>query len=55
VWAAALIIMAVLGGLGGMLALIGRKQAQRGGPPIPRQAIAETKRDIDMIRESTRR
>lgn len=55
VWAAALIIMAILGGLGGMLALTGRKQAQRGSPPIPSQAIAETRRDIDMIKESTRR
>jgi hypothetical protein len=36
----------------GILALLGRKQVERGTPPLPQQAIEIAKRDVDEIARS---
>lgn len=55
VWLAALVIAAVLFVIAGVLALLGRGQARQATPPIPEQAIAGVKRDVDAVKERTRR
>lgn len=55
VWAAALIVGGVLLLLAGGLALAGIGQVKRATPPTPDQAIASTKRDIETVKESTKR
>ena len=54
-WLAALIVAVVLFAVAGVLALIGKKDVQKGTPPIPTQAIASTKADIETVKESARR
>jgi uncharacterized membrane protein YqjE len=46
-WIAAVIVGVVLLAVAGILALTGRKQVERGTPPLPEQAIESTKRDVD--------
>ena len=55
VWAAALIVGAALLGLAGVLALAGMRQVKRATPPMPEQAIASTKRDVETVKESAKR
>ena len=55
VWAAALIVSGVLLLLAGLLALAGIGQVKRGTPLTPDEAIASTKRDIETVKESTKR
>ncbi len=50
VWAAALIVGVVLIAVGGVLALIAKKRIQAGTPPVPEQAIASTKRDVETVK-----
>ena len=54
-WLAALIVAVVLFAVAGVLALVGRKDVQRGTPPVPSEAIASTKADIATVKESARR
>jgi uncharacterized membrane protein YqjE len=54
-WAAALIVMAVLFLIAGVLALVGKKDVQKATPPLPTEAIASTKTDIATVKESARR
>ncbi len=54
-WLAALIVAVALFAVAGVLALIGKKDVQKGSPPIPTQAIASTKADIETVKESARR
>jgi uncharacterized membrane protein YqjE len=54
-WLAALIVTVVLFGIAGVLALIGKKDVQQGSPPVPTEAIASTKTDIQTVKESARR
>ncbi len=54
-WLAALIVTAVLFVIAGILALIGKKDVQQGSPPVPTEAIASTKADIQTVKESARR
>lgn len=54
-WAAALIVGAVLLLIAGLLALTGIGQVKRGTPLTPDEAIASTKRDIETVKESTKR
>ena len=49
VWLSALIIGAVLLIVAGILALIGRSQVQRATPPVPEQAVAGVKRDVETV------
>jgi uncharacterized membrane protein YqjE len=54
-WLAALIVTVVLFAIAGVLALVGKKDVQQGSPPVPTQAIASTKADIQTVKESARR
>ena len=55
VWAAALIVGAAMLVLAGGLALAGIGQLKRATPPMPEQAMASTKRDIQTVKESAKR
>jgi len=54
-WLAALIVAVVLFAVAGVLALVGKKDVDKGTPPLPTQAIASTKEDIATVKESARR
>ncbi|WP_448607878.1 phage holin family protein [Geodermatophilus sp. URMC 60] len=54
-WLAALIVAVVLFAIAGVLALVGKKDVQKGAPPVPTEAIASTKADIATVKESARR
>ena len=54
-WLAALIVAMVLFAVAGVLALVGRKDVQKGTPPLPTEAIASSKADIQTVKESARR
>ena len=49
-WLAALIVAVVLLAVGGIAALVGKKQVQQATPPQPEQAIQSTKRDVDHVK-----
>ena len=53
-WLAAVIVGAVLLAVAGILALTGKKQVDRGTPPLPEQAIESTKRDVDEVKARAR-
>lgn len=55
VWAAALIVTAVLGVVAAVLALNGKKQVHRAAPPKPEQAIENVKADVAEIKRSAHR
>ena len=54
-WLAALIVAVVLFAVAGVLALVGKKDVEKGTPPMPNEAIASTKADIATVKESARR
>jgi uncharacterized membrane protein YqjE len=54
-WIAAVIVGVVLLAVAGILALIGRKQVERGTPPLPEQAIESAKRDVDEVKAARAR
>ena len=54
-WIAAVIVGAVLLAVAGVLALTGRKQVERGTPPLPQQAIESAKRDVDEVKAARSR
>jgi uncharacterized membrane protein YqjE len=54
-WIAALIVGVVLLAVAGILALSGRKQVERGTPPLPKQAIESAKRDVDEVKAARSR
>ena len=49
-WLAALIVAVVYFAIAGIAALMGKKRVQRAGPPVPEQAIATTKTDVDVTK-----
>ncbi|MGW0614732.1 phage holin family protein [Streptomyces sp. NPDC002788] len=55
VWAAALIVTAVLAVATGLTALAGRKQVRQATPPAPQQTIDSVKADVAEIKESAQR
>ncbi|MEU4167066.1 phage holin family protein [Streptomyces sp. NPDC026665] len=55
VWAAALIVTAVLAVVATAMALTGKKQADRAAPPKPEQAIENVKADVAEIKRSAHR
>lgn len=55
VWAAALIVAAVLGGIAGAMALTGKKQIGRAAPPVPAQTVGNVKADVAKIKGSAHR
>ena len=54
-WLAALIVAVVLFAVAGVLALVGKKDVDKGTPPVPTEAIASTKADIATVKESASR
>ncbi|WP_324277289.1 phage holin family protein [Blastococcus brunescens] len=54
-WLAALIVAVVLFAVAGVLALIGKKDVEKGSPPVPTEAISSVKTDIATVKESARR
>ena len=54
-WLAALIVAVVLFAIAGVLALVGKKDVDKGTPPVPTEAIASTREDIATVKESARR
>ena len=55
VWAAALIVGAVVLLLAGVLALAGVGKLKSAAQPVPEQAMASTKRDVETVKESVKR
>ena len=54
-WLAALIVGVALLAAAGGAALLGRKRIQKGVPPVPEQAVADVKADVEEIKERTHR
>ena len=49
-WLAALIVAAVYGAIGAVLALQGRNKVQEAGPPVPEQATESVKEDVQWAK-----
>jgi Putative Actinobacterial Holin-X, holin superfamily III len=54
-WLAALIVGAALLAAAGIAALLGRRRMCKAAPPLPEQAVADVKADVEEIRERARR
>ncbi len=54
-WLAALIVGAALLAVAAVAALLGKGRLQEVAPPVPKQAVAGIKTDVDVIRERARR
>jgi hypothetical protein len=54
-WLAALIVAVALFAVAGVLALVGRKQISQGVPPVPQEAVASVKSDIEEVKERAHR
>jgi hypothetical protein len=50
VWVTALIVGLVLLIVASMLGLLGKKQIQRGTPPVPEQAIHGVQQDVQAVK-----
>jgi hypothetical protein len=55
VWAAALIVTAVLGAVTALMAALGKQQISKASPPTPEQTIDSVKADVAEIREKVQR
>ena len=49
-WLAALIVAVVYAAIAGVLALRGKAQVKRAGPPVPEQAVDSTKEDLEWVK-----
>jgi hypothetical protein len=54
-WLAALIIGVALLAIAGLAALLGRQRMRKASPPVPAQAVADVKADVEEIRERAHR
>ena len=54
-WLAALIVGAALLAAAGCAALLGRRRLQKAAPPVPEQAVADVKADVEEIKERAHR
>jgi membrane protein len=54
-WAAALIVGAVLFVMAGVAAVLGRREAAQASPPLPQEAVAGLKEDIQIVKDGVRR
>lgn len=55
VWAAGLIVSAVLGVIAAVMAVRGKKQVDRAGRPMPEQTVETVKADVAEIKERAHR
>ena len=53
--AGGVIVGVVVLGVAGVLALVGKKQAQRAGPLVPEEAAASVKTDIETVKKGMHR
>jgi uncharacterized membrane protein YqjE len=49
-WAAALLVAAALFVLAGTVALAGKREFGKAGPPLPTEAVQSTKEDVDEVK-----
>lgn len=49
-WLAALIVGVVLFAVAGVLALVGKKEVSQAAPPVPTEAVASTKADVQAVK-----
>jgi hypothetical protein len=54
-WLAALIIGVALLVVAGLAALLGRQRMRKASPPVPAQAVADVKADVEEIRKRAHR
>jgi membrane protein len=54
-WAAALIVGAALMAVAGVAAVVGRLEVARAIPPLPQEAVAGLKEDVQTVKEGVRR
>jgi hypothetical protein len=54
-WLAALIVGVALLAIAAIAALLGKSRLQKAVPPVPQQAVASIKTDVDVIRERAHR
>lgn len=54
-WLAALVVGAALLAIAAIAALLGKGRLQKAAHPVPEQAVASIKTDVDVIRERARR
>ena len=54
-WLAALIVGVALLAAAAGAALLGRKRMQKAAPPVPEQAVADVKADVEEIKERAHR
>jgi hypothetical protein len=54
-WLAALIVAVVLFAVAGVLALVGKKDVQQASPPVPTQAIAGVRADVETVKKGLSR
>jgi len=54
-WLAALVIGAALMATAAVVALLGKQRMRRATPPMPEEAVASAKADVDEIKESVHR
>jgi uncharacterized membrane protein YqjE len=54
-WLAALVVALLLLLIAGLLALVGQRQIKKGMPPVPTDAVASVKADVDEITTRARR
>jgi hypothetical protein len=54
-WLAALIVGAALLAVAGLAALLGKQRMNRAAPPLPEQAVADVKADVEEIKERAHR
>lgn len=54
-WLAALIVAVVLLVVAGIAALLGRNSVREAAPPVPEQALASTRRDVETAKEAAKR
>jgi uncharacterized membrane protein YqjE len=53
-WLAAVIVAVVYGAIAAVLALRGREEIQRAGPPVPEQTLETTKEDVEWAKTRAR-
>jgi membrane protein len=54
-WLSALLVGVAVLGVAGIVALVGKKQVQRGTPPVPEEAVSSVKADIQTVKEGFQR
>jgi uncharacterized membrane protein YqjE len=54
-WAAAMIVGGALLVLAGIAVLVARSQFRKSTPPVPEEALADTKKDIQTVKEAVQR